>query len=224
MAIRGVLLDIDGTLVLSNDAHAHAWVAAYHDFGYDVPFERVRPLIGMGGDKLMATVTPDLSSGEGAGKQISERRKQIFLTRYAGSLEPAPGARDLLLYLRDHGVQMVAASSAKRDELDALLKAARVDDILRETTTASDVAQSKPSPDIVAVALRKLGLPAGQALMLGDTPYDIESASTCGLGTIAVRCGGTDPARLSGALARYDDPADLLAHIESSPLAPAIHV
>ncbi len=211
---RGVILDIDGTLVLSNDAHARAWVEAFTEHGYSIPFERVRPLMGMGGDKLLPTLVPDLSSTEGVGKQIAERRKEIFLTRYAPTLQAAPGARPLVERMRDAGLRLVVASSARRDELEALLKAAQVDDLLDQRVTASDAKESKPAPDVVGVAMDRIGLPPGQVVMLGDTPYDIESAGKLGVRTLAVRCGGFDDARLAGAIAIYDDPADLLAHYD----------
>jgi len=103
--------------------------------------------------------------------------------------------------------------------LELLLKVAHVDDLLPERTTKDDVGQSKPAPDIVAVALKKIALQAGDVLMIGDTPYDIESAEQIGVRTIAVRCGGFNDADLKGALAIYNDPADLLAHYDESPLA-----
>lgn len=219
MTIRGVLLDVDGTLVLSNDQHARAWVDAFQEFGYDVPFERVRPLIGMGGDKLLPTVVPGLSDQEGPGKAIGERRKQIFKERYAQTLQPAPGARDLVQRLRECGLQYVIASSAKSDELDMLLQAAQVADLVKQATTSSDADESKPAPDIVGAARARIGLDAADVIMIGDTPYDIESARGCGVATIAVRCGGFDDTDLNGALAIYNDPADLLQHWDESPLA-----
>jgi beta-phosphoglucomutase-like phosphatase (HAD superfamily) len=126
MTINGAIFDVDGTLLRSNDAHAHAWVEAYREFGYVVAFERVRPLIGMGGDKLMASVTPGLNDQEGVGKQIAQRRKELFLSRYVATLQPASGARELVQYLRDQSKALAVASSAKRDELNALLTAAGV--------------------------------------------------------------------------------------------------
>lgn len=212
---RGVMLDVDGTLVLSNDAHARAWVEAFAEHGYDIPFERVRPLMGMGGDKLLPTLVPDLSSTAGVGKQIADRRKEIFLTRYAPTLQPAPGARLLVERMRDAGLRLVVASSAKRDELDVLLKAAQVEDLLDQRVTASDARESKPAPDVVGVAMDRIGLPPGQVVMLGDTPYDIESAGKLGVRTLAVRCGGSDDSRLARAIAIYDNPADLLAHFDT---------
>ncbi|MGZ3602000.1 MAG: HAD family hydrolase [Ktedonobacterales bacterium] len=219
VGIEGVILDVDGTLVLSNDAHAHAWVEAFAEYGYDIPFERVRPLIGMGGDKLVPALVPDLSISAGVGKQIAERRKQIFLTRYAPTLRPAPGARALVERMRGDGLRLVVGSSAQRDELAVLLRSAQVDDLLDERVTASDVKESKPAPDVVAVALEKISLSPERVIMLGDTPYDIESASKIGVRTVALRCGGFNDSQLAGAIAIYDDPADLLAHYDTSPLS-----
>jgi HAD superfamily hydrolase (TIGR01509 family) len=178
----------------------------------------VRPLLGMGGDKLLPTVVPGLSEQEGMGQRIAQRRREVFLSTYVQTLRPAPGSRDLVRHLADMGLRLVVASSAKREELAALLQAAQVADLLTETTTSDDADDSKPAPDIVQVALRKLGMPPTDAVMLGDTPYDIESAGKAGVRTIAFRCGGSDDTRLRGACAIFDDPADLLAHYVSSPL------
>jgi phosphoglycolate phosphatase-like HAD superfamily hydrolase len=222
MTPRGVILDVDGTLVLSNDAHARAWAQALAEYDYEVPFERIRPLIGMGGDKLLAALVPGLTTHEGDGQAISERRKEIFLTRYADTLQPAPGVRTLVAEMSAAGLRLLVASSGNRDELERLLKVAHVADILRDMTTADDVEEAKPAPDAVAVALQRLALPAGEVIMLGDTPYDIKSASQCRVGTIALRCGGTPDSQLRGALAIYDDPADLHTHFAESPLGRAV--
>lgn len=216
--LRGILLDIDGTLLLSNDAHARAWVAAFANHGYAVSFDRVRSLIGMGGDKLLPAIVPGLSDQQGEGKQIADERKTLFRQRELADLQPAPGARELVERLDRAGLKLVVASSASGDELDSLLQAARVDDLIDTATTSSDAKESKPDPDIVAAALDRSDLRAEEVLMIGDTPYDVESAARCGVGLIAVRCGGWDDDRLDGALAIYDDPADLLAHWRESPL------
>jgi HAD superfamily hydrolase (TIGR01509 family) len=211
--LKGVLLDIDGTLVLSNDAHAHAWVEAFSQFGYTVEFDEVRRLIGMGADKLIASVQPGLTDTEGTGKKIKEARSKIFLEKYAPHLQPAPGSRDLIEALQANGLKTIAASSSKSDELSALLKAARVDDLLTQATTSDDVDNSKPDPDIVQVALDKIGVRPDEAIMIGDTPYDIEAAARAGVRCIAVRCGGWEDEELAGAAAIYADPADIAAQI-----------
>ena len=100
-----------------------------------------------------------------------------------------------------------------------MLKIAGAEDLIEEETSASDAKNSKPDPDIVQVALKKIGLHPDQTVMLGDTPYDIEAAEKAGVRTIALRCGGWPDNELKGALAIYNDPADLLAHYDASPLA-----
>lgn len=218
MTIEGVLLDVDGTLILSNDAHAQAWVDAFATGGYDmVTFEQVRPLIGMGGDRLMSIVVPGLSDEEGRGKTISQYRSKLFLSEFVDQVQPAQGARDLVLKLQSCGLKVIVASSAKPEELGSLLKAAQVDDLLPEATTSGDVENSKPSPDIVEAALNKIGLSADRVVMIGDTPYDVEAAGRAGVNVIAVRCGGFSDQELTGAIAIYDDPSDLLQQFDRSP-------
>ena len=218
MALQGVILDVDGTLVLSNDAHAQAWVDAFGEFGYEVQFERVRPLIGMGGDQVIPRLVPGLTDSEGDGKTISKKRKELIINLYGPRLLPTNGARQLILHLQQAGLRLIIASSATSEELQVLLKAAQVDDLLKEATTSSDAEASKPAPDIVEAALSKLKMEPHQVLMVGDTPYDIESANGAGVGVIALRCGGFDDAALAAAKAIYHDPADLLAHYADSPL------
>src|SRR5579864_3687172 len=113
--IKGVLLDVDGTLVLSNDAHAHAWVDAFAQVGLTVRFEDVRPLIGMGADKTVPALAPSLEHDKGLGKQIVELRQQIFLSRYARDLQAAPGSRALCERMRNEGLRLTAASSAQEE-------------------------------------------------------------------------------------------------------------
>ncbi|MBA3494759.1 MAG: HAD family hydrolase, partial [Gammaproteobacteria bacterium] len=204
--VTGVLLDIDGTLVDSNDAHVQSWVEIFRRYGYDIPFGRVRPLIGKGSDKLLPELT-GLDSEAGKGKQMTEERKQLFLRDYLPTLRPTNGARDLVKQLRDDGSRLVVATSSSDDELNQLLRQARVDDLIEQATSSSDVESSKPDPDIIQAALNKAKLRPQEAVMLGDAPYDIEAAARAGVPTIALRCGGWwDDAALAGAVAIYDDP------------------
>ena len=220
MGLKAVLLDIDGTLVLSNDAHAQAWVEAFAAYGYDVPFEKVRPLIGMGGDQVVPKMVPGLNDEEGDGKAIAQKRKELIIERFGPTLAPTKGSRELILRMQEAGLHLLIATSATSQELSVLLKAAQVDDLLNkdEAATSSDAEASKPAPDIVEAALSKLRMEPSEVLMIADTPYDIQSAKGAGVGMIAVRSGGFDDEQLKDALAIYDDPADLLAHYASSPL------
>lgn len=221
MTVQGIILDVDGTLVASNDAHAHAWVEAFSDFGYNIAFDQVRPLIGMGGDQVIPRLVPELNAKEGVGKQIADRRKELIINKFGAQLEPTPGARDLVQRLHDEGLNLIVASSATEQEMDILLNVAQVNDLVSDYTTSDDAENSKPDPGIVEAALSKAHLSPNRALMLGDTPYDIESAEKVGVGVIAFRTGGFSDQQLQGAIAIYDNPADLLNHYDSSPLAAA---
>lgn len=218
MKLQAVILDVDGTLVLSNDAHAQAWVEAFDAYGYQVNFDKVRPLIGMGGDQVIPKLVPGLNDEDGDGKAIAKRRKELIIKSFGPKLAPTPGARDLILKMQAEGLRLIIASSATSEELSVLLKAAQIDDLLDEATTSDDAEASKPAPDIVEAALSKLKMQPSEVLMLGDTPYDIQSAKGAGVGLIAVRCGGFDDPSLQDAIAIYDHPGDLLAHYSSSPL------
>ena len=217
-ALHAVLLDIDGTLLDSNDAHARAWVSAFADHGYVIPFASVRPLIGKGGDKLIPELTGlDPDSGEAA--RIGESRAEIFRERELPSLVPTPGARALLERLTALGFELTVATSAKADEVTALLQQAGVADLIHTASSADDAERSKPDPDIVRAALRQANRRAGECVMLGDTPYDVEAAARARVPCVTLRCGGWSDAALAGAVAVYDDPADLLAHLQTSPFA-----
>jgi phosphoglycolate phosphatase-like HAD superfamily hydrolase len=218
-ALRTILLDIDGTLIDSNDAHARAWVDAFAAHGYVIPFEQVRPLIGKGGDKLIPELT-GLDAESGEAKRISETRSELFLRRELPALRPTAGARALLERLKTEGFELAVATSAQTDEVSALLEQAGVADLIQLASSADDAERSKPDPDIVQAALRMSGSQPAHSAMLGDTPYDLEAAMRARVPAIMLRCGGwwTDDA-FAGAAAIYDDPADLLEHFDSSPLA-----
>jgi HAD superfamily hydrolase (TIGR01509 family) len=220
--LQAVLLDVDGTLIDSNDAHARAWVDALAESGVTVDFEDVRQLIGMGGDKLMPRVS-GIEEDTDKGKRIAERRKQIFLTTYLPHVKALPGTRQLLDKLEAAGLKRVIATSAKSDELAGLLRAADASELEESATTSDDADASKPEPDIVEAALRRAGVGADGAIMIGDTPYDIEAANKAGVKIVAFRSGGWDDEKLSGAIAVYDDPADLIARFDSSPFGRGAH-
>jgi len=216
--LRGVLFDVDGTLLDSNDAHAGAWVDALMEFGYEIPSREVRPLVGMGSDKLVPELT-GLDDDSPLGKRLIESKKALFEENYLPHLRATHGARELLERMLAEGLKLVIATSAGDDEMRVLLERAGVADLIETATSAGDVERSKPDPDVIGAALRKGRLRADEAVMVGDTPYDIASAGRLDVPTIALRCGGWwGDDSLSGAVAIYDDPADLLARYDESPL------
>jgi HAD superfamily hydrolase (TIGR01509 family) len=215
--LQGVIFDIDGTLVDSNDAHAQSWVDTFAEAGYEVPFDVVRPLIGMGADKLLPK-TIDVRHDSEEGKKLLARRSEIFQKKYLPRLRPLPGSRALVARVRADGLKAIVATSAKDAELKGLLQAATVNDLMEEKATASDAKRSKPDPDIVQAAVEESGIRKESLIMIGDTPYDVEAATRAGVKCIAFRSGDWNDSSLKGAIAIYDGPADLLAHYDASPL------
>jgi len=218
--IRAVIFDVDGTLVDSNDQHARAWVEALAEYGYKVPVEQVRPLIGMGGDKVLPILT-GLSADEPKGKKIAGRRDAIFADKYLPQVRPLPGARDLLLRLKGDGVKLAVASSSAKDLLKRLLNIVGAPNVFEKAASGDDAEDSKPDPDIVHAALKGLAEPADVVAMIGDTPYDVEAARRAKVTPIAVRSGGWRDADLKDALEIYDGPLDLLRQLDGSVLAAA---
>ena len=216
--LRGVLLDVDGTLINSNDAHAEAWAAAFHEFGFDVDFARVRPLVGMGGDQLLPKLT-GLDHRTELAERITARRAEIFKARHLHTLRAFPGAHELLARFRQDELKLVIATSSGEEQLNEMLEQTGLEGLVERRTTSSDAGHSKPSPDIINAALEQVHLGADEVLMLGDTPYDIEAAARAGVGTVAVRSGGWPDGALSGAVEIFDDVAQLLREYERSPFA-----
>jgi len=216
--LSGVIFDVDGTRVDSNDVHAQSWVDTFAECGYDVPFEALRRLIGMGADKLLPK-TIGIRHDSDEGKKLTKRRSEIFREKYLPHLRPLKDSRALVLRVRSDGLKPIVATSAKEEELKGLLKAAEVADLMDEKATASDAERSKPDPDIIEAAIEESGISPRNLVMIGDTPYDIEAATKANVRAIGFRSGGWTDEGLKGATEIYDGPADLLARYDSSLLA-----
>jgi HAD superfamily hydrolase (TIGR01509 family) len=216
--LEAVLFDVDGTLVDSNDAHAAAWVKAFTEFDITVDPALVRRCIGMGGDKLMPAVS-GIAEDSAEGKRIAAARREIFTKDFLARLKPFAGAAELVAALKGCGFTSVAASSASKEDLKALLAVAHVEALMDDKTSSDDAEESKPDPDIIIAALKRAKASPPEAIMIGDTPYDVEAAQRAGVKAIAFRCGGWSDADLIGAIAIYDGPWDLLARLADSPLA-----
>ncbi len=219
--IKAILLDVDGTLIDSNDAHANAWVDVGRESGHPIAFDDVRRLIGMGGDRVLPQLT-GVEEDSAEGKRISKRRGEIFLSSYLPSLQPFADARALLQRMSHDGYTLVTASSASEKDLAALLEQAGLEDLIDGTTSSDDAESSKPSPDILEAALERAGCSAEEAVMIGDTPYDVQAAVRAGVRCIAFRCGGWGEDALADAIEVYDDPSHLLRAYDESVLGTSL--
>jgi HAD superfamily hydrolase (TIGR01549 family) len=214
--IRGVIFDLDGTLVDSNELHVLAWHDTFRHFHKDIPLERLREQIGKGGDQYLPVFLDEREMRE-FGEEAEKRRGEVFKKHYLSHVKPFPKVRELFERLRADGKKIALASSGKETEVRHYEKLLGIGSLFDCMTTADQVAQSKPKADVFLALLK---LPASEAIAVGDTPYDVEAAKKIDLRIIGVRCGGfsEDLLREEGAIAIYNDPADLLEHYYQSPL------
>ena len=213
----GVLFDVDGTLVDSNYLHVAAWQRAFHDIGRTVPAWRIHHCIGMDSGALLSELLGD--DAESLGEQAKQKHSAAY-SETTSLLAPLPGARELIQQLaRDH-IRVVLATSAPGDELAVLRATLAVDELITATTDADDVDTAKPEPEIVEIAGQRSGCPIDQLVFVGDSVWDMEAAQRAGVDRIGLLSGGVPAADLlaAGAQEIYDDPADLLARLDSSRL------
>ncbi|MEU2783181.1 HAD family hydrolase [Streptomyces sp. NPDC007110] len=214
------VLDVDGTLIDSNYHHALAWYRALRSVGEIWPVWQLHRLIGMGGDQLVTAL-----GGEDLERRVGDRAREQQGREADALLDemaPLPGARDLLLAIKERGHRLVLASSGKERHVDAFLDLLDARDIADDWTSSADVEASKPAPDLLHVALKKLGAPPDAAsVMVGDSVWDVEAAKRAGMPAIVVRSGGfgDDELRDAGAIALYDTPRDLVKALDDTPLA-----
>lgn len=207
MTKPGIIFDIDGTLCDSNYQHALAWYQAFRQHDVQLPVWELHRHLGMGGDQFVAAVAGDEAENE-IGDEVRAAHDAIYLTMIQ-SVGVFDGARELLEDLKGDGFRVVLASSAKQREVDHYLDLLDGRDLADDWTTSDDVEQTKPEPDLVLAAREKLG--GGDAVMVGDTPWDIEAARRSDVPTIAVLTGGFSEAELrdAGAVAVFRSVAQL---------------
>jgi HAD superfamily hydrolase (TIGR01509 family) len=213
------LFDMDGTLVDTNYLHVVTWWEAFRQAGRTVPMAAIHRSVGMGSDKIIEHLLGDARDHRDDDR-IASAHKALYAA-WSGALAPLDSAADLLRAVAARGLRIVLATSADGRELAAMRSALDAEDAISAATSADDVAASKPAPDLVEQALDRAAVPAGRAVFIGDTVWDVQAAAEAGVPCVALLSGGiprTDLER-AGAAAVYEDPADLLARIDSSPLA-----
>ncbi len=219
--LRGVVFDVDVTLVDSVDLHAKCWQEAFARYGRQIAFDEIRNQIGKGGDQLLPYFLKE-EELERFGDELDHFRSALFHERYLDKVRPFPKVRELFERIRQEGLRIALASSGKENEIDHYVKELlHVGDLIDVRTTSDDAERSKPYPDIFASALAKLVIErAAEAWAVGDSPFDAEAAGRLTMPTIGMLCGGFSESDLrnAGSTVFFKDPADLLARYDESPL------
>lgn len=213
------ILDIDGTLVDTNYQHAIAWYRAFRRHGIVLPVWRIHRHLGMGGDQLVGALTDD-ETERNRGDEIRATESELY-RELIGEVETTASSRELIGELKRRGHTVILASSAKDWEVDHYLELVGARSLADGWTTSADVEATKPDPDLVHAALdRAGGDDPGDAVMIGDTPWDVRAAAAAGVPTIAVLTGGfsRDELTESGAIAVFESVADLCAGLDETPL------
>jgi beta-phosphoglucomutase-like phosphatase (HAD superfamily) len=216
-----VIFDVDGTLVDTNDFHASSWVQALGDFGIQAELQDIRAQMGKGGDQMLPVLlSPDLLKEKGA--EIEKHRGELFKRECLPHVCGFPSVRPLFERIRSAGQTIVLASSGRAAEVERYQEIAGIADLVDAVTTKDDAEHSKPCPDIFEAALERIApITPGEAVVVGDSPFDAEAAAKAGLRTVGLLCGGFSEKVLrdAGCVEIYRNPEDLLANYERSALA-----
>lgn len=212
------ILDIDGTLVDTNYHHAIAWYRAFKQHGIVLPIWRIHRHIGMGGDQLVTALTDEETENQ-QGDDIRTSEKALYF-QLIDEVRPMAGSRELIEQLKARGHTVVLASSAKEDEVDHYLDLLDARGLADAWTTSADVESTKPAPDLVSSALERVDGSAEDAVMVGDTTWDVEAAARAGVPTLTVRTGGfgADELERAGAQAVFESVTELCQKLEQTSL------
>jgi HAD superfamily hydrolase (TIGR01509 family) len=210
----GVLFDVDGTLFDTNYLHTLTWSRAFADAGEWAPMNSIHRLVGMGSDRLVVEL---LGHESPEAVDVRPRRYQELIDE----ARPFPGAAELLRLCHRNNLSVVIATSAASDELDELLSKLGAGDAIDAQTTADDIEEAKPDPEVFLKAMEAGAIDPRRAIAVGDSVWDIKSARAAGIACIAVESGGYSEHELSeeGALHVYRDVQELFDQFYTSPLA-----
>jgi HAD superfamily hydrolase (TIGR01509 family) len=213
---RGVLFDVDGTLIDSSYIHTVAWWGAFRQYGHDVPMASIHQLVGMGGARLVDNLLPS-GRDRGEDEDIMASHGALYASHWP-SLRALDGAKELLGRCHAGGLAVALASSARDRDLQVMRSVLDADPFIDAATSANDAEESKPAPDILEAALAATGLDAANVVYVGDAVWDMKAAAALGIPSIGVTCGGIQAGQLrdAGAVEVYQGPRDLLENLGSS--------
>jgi HAD superfamily hydrolase (TIGR01509 family) len=217
VAVEAALLDVDGTLIDSSYHHALAWYRAFRRHDIVLPMWRIHRAVGMGGDQLVPALVGKKVDQE-KGDDIRAARDEIYTGELLEEVAPLGGAHELIAELKDRGLRVVLASSSPEDELERYLDLLDARDLADAWTTKDDVEATKPAPDLIVAALEKAQTKS--AVMVGDTPWDVEAATKAGVETVCVITGGWSKQELreAGAIAVFESVDELRERLDETPL------
>ena len=218
MSIEPVfILDLDGTLVDSVYQHVLAWQEALDTMGIELSVWRIHRKIGMSGGLLTHQLLreTDVEISEDTVERLRQLHAQIY-QRNGSRVRPLPGAHALLTWLSSCNVKWAIATSGRRETASVNLRALGVDPDVSIVVTRDDVNHAKPDPDLFLAAAERLGVPIETAVIVGDSVWDMLAAARCRALGVGLLSGGYGPEELrqAGAIRVYDDPQDLLQHID----------
>ncbi len=206
--VKAVFLDIDGTLMDTNYLHIEAWAQAFEEVGARRPRSRIHHEVGKGSGKLIPEFVED-----GKAERVSELHSEHY-----GKLQehghPLPGAKELIDSLVERGYEVWLATSAESQELEHHMQELGAEDEIAGVVSSDEAEESKPAPDIFGLALERAGVAPEEAVVVGDSIWDIEAAKEAGVRVAAVMTGGAfSRAELeeAGAYAVYEDCRELLS-------------
>jgi HAD superfamily hydrolase (TIGR01509 family) len=215
---RGVLFDVDGTLIDSSYIHTVSWWGAFRQQGYDVPMASIHRHVGMGGDRLVDSLLPE-GRDRALDPEILASHGALYASHWP-SLRALDGAKDLLAQCHAGGLAVALASSARRKDLEVMKSILDAEAFIDAATSANDAKNSKPAPDILVAALEAMDVQAADAIYIGDAVWDMQAAAALEIPAIGVTCGGVSAGELrdAGAVEVYEGPRDLLRNLPSSAL------
>jgi HAD superfamily hydrolase (TIGR01509 family) len=213
---RGILFDVDGTLIDSSYIHTISWWGAFRQHGYDIPMASIHHFVGMGGDRLVDSLLPD-DRDKSLDSEVMASHAALYASHWP-ALRRFDGARELLAQCHAAGLAVALASSARNQDLQVMKSILDADAYIDGATSANDAEESKPAPDILVAALEAIGVDAADAVFVGDAVWDMEAAAALGIPAIGVTCGGISAAELrdAGAVEVFEGPRDLLENLKTS--------
>jgi HAD superfamily hydrolase (TIGR01509 family) len=213
---KAVILDVDGTLVDSVYQHAICWHRAFERCGVPVPVWRCHRHIGMGGDQIVPTLAGDAVESE-HGERLRELEGDLF-AELIGEVKPLDGAIELIAALSERGQAVVLSSSAKERDIEHYVGLLEAGGRIAGYTTSGDVDSTKPDPEVIDAALGIAG--TRDAIMVGDSVWDIRAAERAGIGCLGLLSGGFSEGELldSGARAVYSGPGELVGRLSETDL------